>query len=64
MGLRFTQNIVEPVNYNCFTCMEEGRSNTCMEEERDKLPNIARYFYIINQKQYQCNECCKIYPKN
>ena len=47
--------------------MEEGRSNncpTCMEEERDKLPNIARYFYIINQKQYQCNECCKIYPKN
>lgn len=55
MGLKFSQNIIEPVNYNCPTCMEEGRG---------KLPNIAGRFHIINQKQCQCNGCCTIYPKN
>ena len=55
MGVTFSQNFIEPVNYNCPICMEEGRH---------KLPNIAGRFFIINKQQCQCNGCKTIYPKN
>lgn len=54
MGLTTSHNIIEPVNYNCPKCMEEGR----------KIPNIAGRFYIINLNQIQCNGCHTIFPKN
>lgn len=55
MGLTISHNIIEPVNYNCPTCMEEGRN---------KIPNIAGRFFIINANQCQCNGCHTIYSKH
>jgi len=54
MGLTTSHNIIQPVNYNCPTCMEEGRK---------RIPNIAGRFYIINANQCQCNGCSTIYSK-
>ncbi len=53
MGSSQSHNIIEPVNYNCPTCMKT-----------DKLPNIAGRFFIINESQCQCNGCNTVYPKN
>ncbi len=52
MGNASSQNIINPVNYNCPCCMK-GK----------KLPNIAGRFFIINESQCQCNGCGTIYPK-
>jgi hypothetical protein len=53
MGNTTSNNIMEPVNYNCPTCMKS-----------DKLPNIAGRFHIINKTECQCNGCNTIYPKS
>lgn len=55
MGLTTSHNIIEPINYNCPICMEEGRHN---------IPNIAGKFFIINANQCQCNGCHTIYSKH
>ncbi len=52
MGNTTSHNIINPVNYNCPTCMKTG-----------KLPNIAGRFHIINIAECQCNGCKTIYPK-
>jgi hypothetical protein len=52
MGNTSSINIIEPVNYNCPTCMK-----------KDNLPNIAGRFHIINETECQCNGCNTIYPK-
>lgn len=53
MGNSSSQNIIEPVNYNCPTCKKTG-----------KLPNIAGRFFIINDSQCKCNGCGTIFPKS
>ena len=41
------------VNYNCPEC-----------KKKNKLPNIAGRFFIINDTECQCNGCGTIYPKS
>ena len=53
MGNISSQNIIEPVNYNCPEC-----------QKTDKLPNIAGRFFIVNDKECQCNGCGTKYPKS
>ena len=53
MGNTSSQNITEPVNYNCPKCQKTG-----------KLPNIAGRFHIINDKECQCNGCGSIFLKS
>jgi len=55
MGNTTSHKIIQPVNYYCPKCMEEGKYN---------IPNIAGRFHIINESQCQCNGCNTIYPKN
>jgi hypothetical protein len=45
---------VKPVNYNCPNCMETSKNN---------IPNLAGRFFLINDKECQCNGCNTIYPK-
>ena len=40
------------VNANCSVCMKSG-----------KLPNLIGRFFIINEKECQCNGCNTIYEK-
>ena len=54
MGNTASHNMINPVNYDCPTCMEKGKN---------KLPNIGGRFFIINSDQCQCNGCKTIYPK-
>jgi hypothetical protein len=53
MGNTTSANIMEAVNYNCPVCMSS----------KNKLPNLAGRFHIINETQCQCNGCKTIYPK-
>ena len=52
MGNSIAHNIIEPINYNCPVCVDSG-----------KLPNIAGRFFLINDKECQCNGCNTIFPK-
>jgi hypothetical protein len=52
MGNTQSPNIVQPVNYNCPVCSKTGA-----------LPNIAGRFFIINEKECQCNGCGSNFPK-
>ena len=54
MGNTKSNQIMNPVNYNCPKCMEGKK----------KLPNLAGRFFIINDIECQCNGCNTIYPKN
>jgi len=51
MGNTTSHNIINPVNYECSTCMKTGA-----------VPNIAGRFHIINETECQCNGCKTIYP--
>lgn len=42
-----------PVNYDCPVCKETKR-----------LPNLLGKFFIINEKECQCNGCNSIFPKS
>jgi hypothetical protein len=53
MGNIFSNKKVKFVNYNCPVCMESGLT-----------PNIAGKFFIINDKECQCNGCKKIFNKS
>lgn len=55
MGNNTSHKIQNPVNYHCPKCMEDGK---------EKTPNIAGRFFIINETQCQCNACNTIYPKS
>jgi len=55
MGNKFSNNVMIPVNHNCPVCMEVGKN---------RIPNKAGYFYIINDTECQCNGCNAIYPKS
>lgn len=52
MGNTQSPNIVQPVNYDCPVCSKTGA-----------LPNIAGRFFIINEKECQCNGCGSNFPK-
>jgi hypothetical protein len=52
MGNSIAHNIMEPTNYNCPVCIASG-----------KLPNIAGRFFLINEKECQCNGCSSKFPK-
>jgi hypothetical protein len=43
----------KPVNYDCPICKETKR-----------LPNLLGKFFIINEKECQCNGCNTIFPKS
>ena len=53
MGNTLTPNIVQPVNYNCPVCSKSGA-----------IPNIAGRFFIINEKECECNGCGSKFPKS
>jgi hypothetical protein len=55
MGNTKSKQVMNPVNYDCPKCMEEGNK---------KMPNLAGRFFIINDIECQCNGCNTIYPKN
>jgi len=46
-------SVAPPVNYDCPTCMAG----------RNKLPNIAGRFHLINETECRCNGCNTVYPK-
>jgi hypothetical protein len=52
MGNTFSNKFVDPVNYDCPVCKKTG-----------ELPNIAGRFFLINEKECQCNGCGSIFPK-
>lgn len=52
MGNTQSPNIVQPVNYNCPVCSKSG-----------EIPNIAGRFFLINEKECQCNGCKSKFPK-
>ena len=52
MGNSIAHNIIEPTNYHCPVCIASG-----------KLPNIAGRFFLINEKECQCNGCSSKFPK-
>ena len=54
MGNTTSHKIIQPVNYYCPKCMEEGKYN---------IPNIAGRFHIINESQCQCNGCGSVFKK-
>jgi hypothetical protein len=49
-----TSNIynLNPVNYRCPVCMSTG-----------KTPNLAGRFFLIDEKNCQCNGCDSIFDK-
>ena len=53
MGSRMSKiHDQNPVNYDCPKCKQTG-----------KEPNLAGRFYLISDKECQCNGCKSIYPK-
>lgn len=54
MGNTSSNNNIIPVNYQC---------PTCMGKKANVIPNMAGRFFIINDKECQCNGCKTIYPK-
>jgi len=48
----FTSKSQNPVNYDCPVCQKTG-----------KLPNLAGRFFIINEKECQCNGCDTVFDK-
>jgi hypothetical protein len=54
MGNNLSNNVMVPVNYDCPTCMELSKNRT---------PNKAGRFFIINDTECKCNGCNSIYPK-
>ena len=44
---------IEKCNYYCPTCKKSG-----------KIPNLAGRFFIINDKECQCNGCNTIFDKS
>ena len=53
MGANISLPEPNAVNYNCPKCKESG-----------KTPNLKGRFFLINEKECQCNGCKSIYPKS
>ena len=54
MGNYYSKNFdLNPVNYHCPVCMSIGH-----------LPNAGGRFFLINEKECQCNGCNSVFEKS